>query len=889
MTIFEALKKYFGYETFRPGQQEIIEAILNGENVLAVLPTGAGKSLCYQIPALVSDGFSIVISPLIALMKDQVDSLTKSGIAAAFINSTISYTETEIVLNEIAFGKIKLLYVAPERVEGINFSGRLKQLKPVFLFVDEAHCISEWGHNFRPSYSKIKSFVDFAGIKRISAFTATATPEVENDIVKQLGLKDPKVFVKGFERENLYLNVLQPKRKKEKCLELLSKHTTPAIIYTSSRKRAEEVSEFLNMNRVSCTYYHAGLLAVQRKKIQEDFINDKIPVIAATNAFGMGIDKKDIRLVIHYNTPGSVENYYQEIGRAGRDGEPASIFLLHDDSDINIQNYFLSSSHPDKLLIQKIYDAICDYSQTAVNSQPDKQLPVNIDYISSYINKNISRGLLYAALQILEAAGYIKNLSALDQRTSFRFLLAKDKLKQFVKSTSNLNFKEIVLQLLRMYGSEILRTKTTIRLAEISHASGMPEAEADEALSELDNIGVAEYEKILSGENVKLLIPRIPSDRLIIDFDKLNRSYLNLQRKIETMVEYVYSDRCRFAFILDYFGENTTDFKCGRCDNCSNPNIIPDSSRQYIKEILLRTVNESPVPLTLNKTVSILTGNTKLENLKELDTFGTCANYSKTDIHSVLDELISIGLLERNKASKNRLQLTLKGIEYLDEHNLFFETVIEENNYEKNLELFNLLREVRQNAAKKFMQTGYLICPDSILKEIAGKKPKNKWEMMSIKGFNNRMYNKIGHDFLEVIRQFKADSVAAAEKPKSVPSNILETYKLLKKGYSLKDIASIRRLSEAVISMQIESIIEFMPETDISNLFEHKLLKITLDEIKKGYIDLKDLKQRLPAEVSYPLIRIAAVKYKLTSPESRRLSGRDRSDSLPSSKLLHDE
>ncbi len=333
---------------FRNGQQEIIDTILDGKNVLAVLPTGAGKSLCYQIPSLISDNFSIVISPLIALMKDQVDSLNKLEEIAAFINSTMDFNESEQVLQKIAFGKIKLLYIAPEKLESIKFAERIKSLNPSYLFVDEAHCISEWGHNFRPSYTKIKDFINYTSLKKIAAFTATATPEVVKDIVKQLQLKDPQIFVRGFERDNLHLNVLFPKNKKQKCLELLRQTEGAAIIYTATRKNAEEVTEFLNLNKYKCHYYHAGLQPPIRRKIQEEFSNGKINIIAATNAFGMGIDKKDIRLVIHYDTTGSVENFYQEIGRAGRDGKPSYTYLLYDDKDISIHNFFIRNSHPDK-------------------------------------------------------------------------------------------------------------------------------------------------------------------------------------------------------------------------------------------------------------------------------------------------------------------------------------------------------------------------------------------------------------------------------------------------------------------------------------------------------------------------------------------------------------
>lgn len=345
MNALETLKTYFGYDTFREGQEKIVEAILTNRDVLAIMPTGAGKSICYQIPALILPGITLVISPLISLMQDQVKALNDAGIHAAFINSSLTENQISKALYLAASGRYKIIYVAPERLENYEFLEFARNVEISMVTVDESHCISQWGQDFRPSYLKIVEFIKNLPKRPIvSAFTATATEEVKNDILCTLSLEDPEVVITGFDRKNLYYSVENIRRKDEFIMEYIEKHPTESgIIYCATRKNVDNLFEMLFKRGVSVTRYHAGLTNETRKKNQDDFIYDRTPVIIATNAFGMGIDKSNVRYVIHYNMPQSMENYYQEAGRAGRDGENSQCILLFSLQDVMIDRMLLDN------------------------------------------------------------------------------------------------------------------------------------------------------------------------------------------------------------------------------------------------------------------------------------------------------------------------------------------------------------------------------------------------------------------------------------------------------------------------------------------------------------------------------------------------------------------
>jgi len=348
MTKEEALKTYFGYDAFRGGQEAVIDALLSGRDVMAVMPTGAGKSVCYQVPALLLPGITIVVSPLVSLMRDQVTALVQMGVPAAYLNSSLTFRQYLLALDRAKAGRYKIIYVAPERLETEGFRSFAETADISLVAVDEAHCISQWGQDFRPSYLNIPAFVNSLPKRPpVGAFTATATPDVRGDILKLLALKDPLSVTTGFDRENLYFEVQQPASKRAALLELVrSRPGKCGIVYCATRKTVEEVCGFLQDEGIAATRYHAGLEAEERLKNQEDFLYDRAAVMVATNAFGMGIDKSDVRYVIHYNMPKDMESYYQEAGRAGRDGAPSSCILLYSGQDVRTAQFLIEHSEP---------------------------------------------------------------------------------------------------------------------------------------------------------------------------------------------------------------------------------------------------------------------------------------------------------------------------------------------------------------------------------------------------------------------------------------------------------------------------------------------------------------------------------------------------------------
>ncbi|MCH5249480.1 MAG: DNA helicase RecQ [Lachnospiraceae bacterium] len=391
MDKFDILGKYFGYTSFREGQEILIDNILSNQDVLGIMPTGAGKSLCYQVPALLMPGITLVISPLISLMKDQVQALNQAGIHAAYINSSLSESQISKALKLAAAGQYKIIYVAPERLETYEFMNFVRQVEISMVTVDEAHCISQWGQDFRPSYLKIVQFIKQLSKRPvITAFTATATENVKEDIICVLGLNEPYILVTGFDRKNLYFAVETPKKKDAYVMNYINKHSTESgIIYCATRKNVDTLYDKLCSENVPVTKYHAGLTAEERRQNQEDFIYDRTPVMIATNAFGMGIDKSNVRYVIHYNMPQSMENYYQEAGRAGRDGERAECILLYSSQDVVINRFLLDNKEQRTEYTPEEMDAIRERDEDRLRSMTYYCMTTNClrEYILKYFGE----------------------------------------------------------------------------------------------------------------------------------------------------------------------------------------------------------------------------------------------------------------------------------------------------------------------------------------------------------------------------------------------------------------------------------------------------------------------------------------------------------------------
>jgi len=613
MDIHQILQKYWGFSNFRPLQEDIVNATLNGTDTLALLPTGGGKSICFQVPAMAKEGICIVISPLIALMKDQVENLVKRNIKAVAIYSGMTKREIDIALDNCVYGNIKFLYVSPERLETEIFKERLKKMNVNLFAIDESHCISQWGYDFRPSYLNIIKLREVKPDVPFLALTATATPEVVIDIQKQLGFKKEFVLQKSFERKNLSYVVLNEEDKLGRLLKVLNSIKGTSAVYVRSRKKTREIAQFLYQNNVSADFYHAGLTNEERNKKQHNWIENRTRVIVSTNAFGMGIDKPDVRTVVHLDLPDSLEAYFQEAGRAGRDEKKAYAVLLVQESDRMDLEQRIISSFPPIDAIKQVYQALANFFQIPIGSAYNESYNFNISTFSTQYNMQVTA--VFNCLKFLEREGYLILSEANFTPSRIKIEISKDDLYEF--QVKNTKFDLFIKTLLRSF-TGLFENYSKIDEFELAKRLSTTKDKVVNGLSYLHNINVIDYIKQTNLPQITYTTERLNVNDIRISPQNYKERKEIAIKKMESVIYYSSTlHKCRSQILLAYFGEKDT-FRCGVCDVCLERNKLELSDIEFsnvsdqLKQLLQKT------PMTLTQLVNAVQGIREDKTIKVL-------------------------------------------------------------------------------------------------------------------------------------------------------------------------------------------------------------------------------------------------------------------------------
>lgn len=562
MTPLSTLRTYWGFLSFREGQEEIINAVMSGKDTLALLPTGGGKSICYQVPALMKDGLCLVITPLIALMKDQVESLIEKGIDAAMLNNSMNYAAIQQTLSDASAGYFKFLYVSPERLRSNLFRDYIESLNINLIAVDEAHCISQWGYDFRPSYISIAEIRDFLCNVPILAVTASATKFVRDDIILKLKLKSPAVFQQSFVRSNLSYSVFYQTDKIIKVFEILKNVEGSSIIYCRSRSETKNVAQLLQLKGITAGYYHAGLTFEERSTIQKEWMNNQLRVIVATNAFGMGIDKTDVRSVIHLYVPDCLESYYQEAGRAGRDNKKAYAVLVYNDNDLYYLTKLSDKKFPTITTIKQVYQSLVNYLQIAVGCGAGQSFDFNIEHFVTHFK--IETNLAINVIKILEQEGHLVLSEGTLTPSCIQFISDKETINSIEESYPELG--EVIKALMRSY-SGIFDNSVYISEIKSAFLCGMQLEEFTACLFRLESLGIIEYLPKKRFPQILFLLNRASASLLQINTIGYLERKKRFEERLSSMEKYLQQqDACRSVFLAEYFDAPTE--KCGICDVC---------------------------------------------------------------------------------------------------------------------------------------------------------------------------------------------------------------------------------------------------------------------------------------------------------------------------------
>lgn len=589
------LQQYWNYPSFRPQQEEIIQSVLDKKDAVALLPTGGGKSVCYQIPTLMNEGLCLVISPLIALMKDQVANLEKKNIPAYALHSGLTYFEVKQALQNAIHGDYKFLYVSPERLQSRIFKEYLSALSINLIAVDEAHCISQWGYDFRPPYLQIATLKDHINAP-VLALTASATPVVLNDIKEKLKLKDATVFRQSFHRSNLSYSVFKVDSKINKAIDVLKNVNGSSIVYCKSRKLTKKITDLLNLQNLNADLYHAGLPNELRNEKQEAWITGKIRIMVCTNAFGMGIDKADVRTVIHYDVPDCLESYYQEAGRAGRDGKKSYAVLLCNTEDENELKQLPELRFPPIKEIKRIYQCLVDYLQIPVGIGEGNYYDFNLNAFIK--NFQLDVFTVISTLKMLEQEGYISFNETVFLPSTANFIIPKEVLFDFEQSHSQL--EPLIKCLLRTYEG-IYDNKVSVNEKLIGRLTKTDISTVKQQLLQLRSLNIIEYTPQKDTPQLYFITNRASAQYLTINYERYKQRKDDFIKRVETMLNYLQSTlQCRSIFIGNYFGDNAIE-ACGICDNCLKKKSGAISEEEFIiiQQSILKQLNDKSITVKL--------------------------------------------------------------------------------------------------------------------------------------------------------------------------------------------------------------------------------------------------------------------------------------------------
>jgi ATP-dependent DNA helicase RecQ len=588
----EVLEKHWGYSNFRPMQEDIIRSVLDGNDTLGLLPTGGGKSICYQVPGIIIDGLCVVITPLIALMKDQVEGLHKRGIAAKALFSGMHRHDQEVVINNAVNDMLKFLFISPERLQSQDFLSSFREMKVGLFAVDEAHCISQWGYDFRPPYLKIADARQYHPAAPVLALTATATPEVVDDIQNRLAFKKKNVFQKSFERKNLAYIVIFDENKNKKLMEIIHKTPGSGIIYVRSRRKTQQYATFLEEHGIKADFYHAGLDVADRDRKQNAWMRNEKRVIVATNAFGMGIDKPDVRFVIHVDIPDSPEAYFQEAGRAGRDEKPAYAILLHDATDIVEMERRFTESFPPLKAIQNVYNALGNYFKIPLHGGRDQSFDFDIyHFIKTY---PFSFSETWSSLKFLEREGYL--IATEESNEPAKAMLQMNHHELYKFQIENQRFDSFIKSLLRTY-TGLFSDFVPVRISVIAETNKVDEEKVISQLKELEKLQVLWFQPQKEKPQIVYSCERLAERDIVLSKETYQERKESAQKRINAMKRYVSDNAaCRSLMLLQWFGQ-TNAAACHSCDVCRKRNETAINSElfQQTSAFITQLLNKRPL------------------------------------------------------------------------------------------------------------------------------------------------------------------------------------------------------------------------------------------------------------------------------------------------------